>query len=257
MRFWKNHRLLAVCLLLSLVLLVALVALQLRDSPVLQLEAKWLLVAGVPMLVALIVGGYVTNFKGFGFELEAKLRSPVSTLNLTARDAIAGLPGDEKQSVARLPNFTEKQRASTKRLSFISGRQDYYGVSAVIRYLEAFPNLEYVEVKRESRAFVCLIPVEEFQRESNEPHRRRFDKHEVNRFLEALAASRVLAAYSHNCVSLTVRQDDGLISTLRKLRDANRAQAAVVNSDDHFIGLTSVRDIEHRIAEDVLALQKV
>ncbi|MGX5688504.1 hypothetical protein [Arcticibacter tournemirensis] len=50
------------------------------------LEAKWMLIAGAPILFALFVGGYIKNVKGFGLELEAELnghRLPESVIDKT------------------------------------------------------------------------------------------------------------------------------------------------------------------------------
>ena len=193
--------------------------------------------------MGLVAGGYISRFKGFGVELESKLQSPVATINLTATSSMATLPGDEKQSVERLPDFTEEQVARTKRLSFISGRQHYYGTGAIIRYLNVLTNLEYIEIKKESGEFVCLVPVKEFRRRTDEISNDKFSYHEVQRFVNALEENEVPKAYSHVCISLTIRQDTPLLTTLKVLRDNGQKSAAVVTEGNHFVGLLTEQQI--------------
>jgi hypothetical protein len=243
-----------VCAAISLGLLVSFAALQVRGSSILNLDAKWLATAGLPLLVGFVVGGYITKFKGFGLELESKLRSPVVTLNLTATSSMATLPGDEKLSVSRLDDFTEDQVDRTKRLSFITGRLDHYDPSAIISYLTALQNLEYFEVKKETGEFVCLVPVLEFKRRTNQNNENKFSYHEVQRFVAALEANKVSIDYSHVCVSLTVSQDTSLLGTLRVLSDNGKKVAAVVTAKHILVGLLTEQEIEHRIANEIMSL---
>ncbi len=60
---WKTHRLLVTCSVISIVLLVIFSTLQMRDSPILNLNVQWILVAGVPLMVALVAGGYIHHLK--------------------------------------------------------------------------------------------------------------------------------------------------------------------------------------------------
>ena len=251
-KFWRENSLLVVCTIFSIVLLSVFSALQIIDSSILKLETKWLLISGAPLLVALIAGGYIAKFKGFGIELESKLNSPVKTLTLKATDVIAGIAGDNKQSVDRLPNFTDDQIERTKRLSFISGRDNYYGTDAIIRYMEKLRNLEYLEVKTESGEFICLLPASEFKSNNENRCNVEISHNKVSRFRRALEENKVTKDYSHVCIKLTVGQDEGLLDVLQKLRNINQKIAVVVNSDGQFIGILTERDIEHRIADDVL-----
>ena len=174
-KLWKENTIFIVCFLVSVVLFGIFIALQLNKSTVLDINTRWLITAGIPILVGLIIGGYVTKFKGFGVELETRLKSPVTILSLKAADAITFLPGDEKQSAGRLRSVSEAQIIRTKRLSFVTGRKSYYGIQAIIEYLRTFRNLEYFEIKKESNEFVCLIPIDLFRRLLNSIEERLYD----------------------------------------------------------------------------------
>ncbi len=51
-------------MILSCILFVAFGALQQLQARVLELEAHWILVAILPVLVALVVGGHIRSLKG-------------------------------------------------------------------------------------------------------------------------------------------------------------------------------------------------
>jgi CBS domain-containing protein len=250
----KKHGTLIACCAVSILLLVVFAILQTNGSKIMDMGTQWLLVAGVPLLIALIVGGYITKFKGFGLELESKLKTPIHTLSLKATDVIASLPGDDKQSSRYLEGLTQDQIDRTKRLSFITGRRDYYVVSTIEEYLKKLHHLEYLEVKRESGEFVCLIPIKEFKiRERNDVS---YIFTQTEKFRHALEENSVVSTYRHVCIDMTVRQDESLISVLEKLRAANKNIVVVVDSERQFVGLLTASEIEHRIADDVLYSRK-
>lgn len=253
-RIWEEHSILIVSSLISLALLIMFVVLQGKNSQILNLNTRWVVVAGVPILVALVAGGYIKKFKGFGVELESKLRTPVATLKLKATDAITGMHGDEKGSIERLMDFSHEQIERTKRLSFILGKSSY-GQHAIIRYFRHLERLEYVEVKKESGEFVCLIPISTFKSHGTivgEPVNEEFSSREVDRFIQSLERESVRGAYSDACIDLTVGKDESLIGVLKKMRGANKDLAVVVDPERCFLGIITSGDIEHRIADDVL-----
>jgi CBS-domain-containing membrane protein len=118
--------------------------------------------------------------------------------------------------------------------------------------LNALRNLEYIEVKKESGEFICLVPVEEFRRRGDNNYIEKFNNHEVQRFVDALGKNEVPKVYSNVCVSLTIRQDTPLLTTLKVLRNNGRKAAAVVTAENYFVGLLTEQEIEHRIADEIL-----
>ena len=171
---------------------------------------------------------------------------------MKATDAMTSQPGSEKESTTRLPDFTEDKIEQTKRLSFISGKRNYYGTGAIRRYLKHLRKLEYLEVKKESGEFVCLVPIDEFKTNNANDCNERFSHSEISRFIEALDNDNVPVMYNNSCIQLTVGQDEGLLEVLQKMRDLNTKAAVVVDAKKRFIGLLTNTEIEHRIANDVL-----
>ena len=71
--FMKNTPLSWACVV-STGLLLLLSALQIARSPIIQLPVQWLWISVIPILLTLLVGGYICKFKGAGFEFEPGMR---------------------------------------------------------------------------------------------------------------------------------------------------------------------------------------
>ncbi|MFT5282401.1 MAG: hypothetical protein ACI94Z_001228 [Yoonia sp.] len=152
-----KHAILTGSTLLSLLFLGFFLYMQSKGSVILKLEAQWVAISILPILIALVVGGYIAKFKGFGIELEGKLEAPVNSIQLKATDAIEEFPGNEKESMPDLFRVSETHRFAAKRLSFNLDKKNYYGLHAIEEYISALPNIEYFEVKRANGEFVCLL----------------------------------------------------------------------------------------------------
>lgn len=253
---FEEHRLLVVCAVISAVLLTAFSAMQYYGCEILKLESKWLAIAGVPLLIALFGGGYITRFKGFGVELESKLKSPVKSVTLKAMDAVSRIQGDTKESINHLYNMGEDDVKQIKMLTFISGRQDYYDQLAVMEYFRRLNQVEFVGVTKETGEFICLLPIEKLMQNCHQDINRPFDENKVSDFIHALEGNKITTKYRNETIRLTIKQSDGLIAALQKLKDNNTDRAAVVNTKKEFVGVLTEQDIEHRIAEDVLSTQR-
>jgi len=72
----------------------------------------------LPLLLTLFLGGFITRFKGLGIELESTLKAPVTSLKLTASDAIIDSPGNEKSSMMYLDNLSMEEKLSSRWLLF-------------------------------------------------------------------------------------------------------------------------------------------
>lgn len=255
---FKEHSILIIGIILSVLLLVFFVVLQSRDSSILKLDSRWILISGVPILIGLIVGGYIKSFKGFGIELEARLNDPITAIELKATSAIMELPGDEKKSSEYIQNLSTAQLRNTKRLGFILGRRGYYTPQVVAVYLKKLTNLEYLEVKKRSGEFVCLIPVNVLK-DPDECFDFALNDHvhaQINKFIRSLERENILQQYSDVCINLIVEKDESLIEVLAKMRSSNKRVAVILDERDWFLGAIVSEDIERRIADNVLYSRK-
>jgi len=71
--FIKNTPLSWACVV-STALLIFFSTLQIFGSPIVQLPVQWLWISMMPILLALVVGGYIGKFKGAGLEFEPGMR---------------------------------------------------------------------------------------------------------------------------------------------------------------------------------------
>jgi len=237
----------------SLLLLIIFGVLQEREAKFLTLSSQWIFLSILPILVALFVGGYITKFKGFGVELESALKVSVSTsIELKATDALADIPGDEKQSMEYLRNMPREKVLSIRWLVFESGRKNYYAVSVVREYLEKLPNLDFLEVRSKEGQFICYMPVSFFKGRSDSDVYYHFDTEKLERFVGAIERDNVKASFPDIAISLVVKSSSSLVQVLKSMRDEQVDMAAVVSDSGRYLGVLFSRDVERKVADAVL-----
>lgn len=248
----KKHKILVRCLLISIALLVVFFYLQYYDSKVLSLEAKWLVVAAVPLLIALFAGGYIKKFKGFGIELESLLQNPIGRVSLIATDVLEGLPVHEKGTYRQLQRLSDEKRAQVKRLSFTILKRDYYGADAIRAYLDGLPNLEYFEVKKVDGSFLYLIPVEIFKDMPDMPNM----YIGLDRFIMAIEENSIVEMFGESAIDESVVEDESLVGIVPKIRASKFGVLPVVSESGRLIGIVNTRLVERRITDEVVAAVK-
>lgn len=234
----------------SLSLLVFFLVLQARESKLLALDAKWLVSAAFPILIALVAGGYIASFKGFGIELETLLKNPIGELTLKAQDVFRPLPGDEKRSLQYLDNLPPAQRSQIERLSFIAGRIGYYQPFVVERYLDELPAVQFIEVKKSDGTFICLLPASLLQggEESGGI--------QIDEFLASLEANQMWERFRDEAIWDGVSAEDSAIEILPKVRASRYKLLPVISTEGFLQGVVTSSLIERKIADDVLAAKK-
>lgn len=238
--------------ILSLLLLLVFGWLQETDSKLLNLPTQWLAIAVLPILVALFVGGFITRFKGFGVELETTLKAPVASLNLTASDAVADIPGDEKQSFMYLDGLSAEKKLAARWLLFRSGRKNYYTPDGVRQYMKNLPNLEYFEIKSKMGEIICFLPISTFK-ETDIQYNIESDK--LQKLIVALEEDNVVNAFSDSVITLKVSSDQKLVDVLRMMRIENVDFSAVVSPSGKYLGVVFASEVERKIADSVLAIR--
>ncbi|MFT4654927.1 MAG: hypothetical protein ACI82S_002587 [Patiriisocius sp.] len=225
---------------------------QSKGSVILKLEAQWVAISILPILIALVVGGYIAKFKGFGIELEGKLEAPVNSIQLKATDAIEEFPGNEKESMPDLFRVSETHRFAAKRLSFNLDKKNYYGLHAIEEYISALPNIEYFEVKRANGEFVCLLPISLFKGNSDGNGEVQTKQDEIYKFKNSIDDGSVLTTFADSLIKLTVQSTASLIEVLRSLRNNDSEVACVVSKERKLVGVITASLVEKRIADEVI-----
>ena len=245
-----KHAIMVLGLLCTVFLLIIFLLLQHFIPSVLQLDAKWIVVTLIPLVLALIIGGYVKVIKGFGFELEASIEEPVITIDLEARRALTSLPPFEKRRIRDLERMSRNQKRRIARLRFSAGRPNYYDASAVSQYMRELPNLEYFEVLSPSGMFLCLIPVDYFKLNEEIIMER------IDDFIIALEANTILDEYRQDVTTLSVQAEQRIVDVLEILRIHATDTAIVLDTRGSAVGIVRTSDIEKRIADEVLLAAK-
>jgi hypothetical protein len=237
-------------IIVSIVLLVAFLALQSFDAKMLQLEVKWLVVASIPLIIAILRSNLIRKFKGFGFELETRLQEPVGRINLLAVNALMDLPGDEKQSRVYLEHLSNTKRMQIQRLTLREGRREYYRVPVLYEYILQLPNLKYFEVLSNEGNFVALIPVELFGLEGF------IDEQKLHKFVELLANNEIANFLHHSIIRDTISENENLIDALPIVRKSKYGLLPVISHNGNMLGVITTELIERKIADEVLATQE-
>lgn len=246
-KFWQQHTLLAIALIASFLLLTSLLLIQVFCSDVLALETRWLIVAGMPVLLALLVGGYIKSFKGFGLEIEASIKQSITSIDLVATEAMSELYGDEKKSLSYLFEMTEEQRKHISRLVFVQGRPNYYKSYAVTEYIRMLANLEYFEIQDQNGRFIALIPAKHFSPSRID------NNYAVDDFLNALDSSIVVDEYRSILIKNSVGTDSDLITCLKSMRKHRLDKIVVLDENLSFVGLLLEKSIERKIVDVVIS----
>jgi hypothetical protein len=220
---------------------------QAEDWAILKLKAHWLGIALLPVLVALVAGGYIRRLHGFGFEIEAALREPVFKPELIAEDLLDDQSGDMKQSFEHIRTLRQDRKLAMRRLGFRSGRKDYYTEGAITQYLDALPNLQVFELRTAEEHLLAVADTAQF-REPDGSYNWQLLQDFV-RFVEAGEQSRLLTA---GRPKVAVRPDAALLDVLRKVRISGANFAAVEAADGRYLGLVFADGMEREIADALL-----
>lgn len=246
----EKHGLLISCIILSLLLFAVLVVLQARHASILNLETKWLLFSGVPILIALIAGGYIKKFKGFGIEVEALLKNPVKKVDLITADAAEELPSDEKRSMMYLESLSQEKKKRIRKLDFNINKKGYYNAYAIEQYIRDLPDLLFFDLSDESGRFVGLLPVDVFKTNDE------LSINGLQEFVAAIDGGLVLQKYQNNLITDTIGENEKLIDILPKIRDVELEILPVTTKNGRVKGYVDRHSVESRIADEVLEAQK-
>ena len=234
----------------SLIIFIILFYLQKNNSNILNLESRWLLLAGIPILLALFIGGYIQKFKGLGIEIEARLQNKIGKIGLQAVDALEQAEGQDKGSLSFLYDTPSEELSKKERLILVLGRRNYYESFALKEYIERLGNLKYIELQDNRGAFQYLIPLSAFKHENyiNYELIEKLIKNLEGRKLEPSLESKAETDY----ISITEK----LISILPKVRESTYGWLPVLNKRKHLVGVVTKEGIESRIADEVLTAKE-
>jgi hypothetical protein len=231
----------------SVAIILLLLLIQFAEPSILDLPAHWILLAALPVLVSLFVGGYITKFSGFGMELEAAVNKPVEEMPLSMADDAISLDGRGKSSVRSLNQLARSEKVNLKWLFFQEGSPGTYVLDAVGEYLEQLPNLEYLEIRRPSGEVSCFLPTSVLRHDDSNRQ-----SENITRFLVSLEEGKVAQDYANQVIKLQISSDTSIVDPLKKMRLAGSPFAAVLSAEGSYRGVVLASDLETKVAEAVL-----
>jgi hypothetical protein len=140
----------------SIAALVILFGIRVYAPTLLDIDVKWLIVAAVPVVLALIAGRFITRFKWMGVDIEIAAEDPVIE-HKEVIDILIPLKAQQKSDLIELDNMSDDQRNQPNVLTFIQGISNYYEPGAILAYVKMLPNIRFLMVTDEDSRFVALI----------------------------------------------------------------------------------------------------
>jgi hypothetical protein len=246
--------------LISIGLLILFLIVNLLNSDFLNLDVKWIIVSGVPLLIGLILSGAIKNFKGFGLELETNLTEKVE-IDLIAEVESYPTPELTKGSIELLHAMTPKAKHSIQRLQFIYGKKQYYDPDVVREYINALNNLRYIEIVDEYGKFVSLISAESFK-EKRERWPAGVANTRIMQLIHSIEEKNILNDFK-NVITTTIFKDDTLLQAYKKFNHTDQGKLLnsdkilpVVDSNYRMVGITRRCKLADKIAAQVLKSEK-
>lgn len=246
----KNKTLL-VGIIFSIILLLMFLIIKTFKPVILELDVKWIAVSILPLILSLILGGYIKSFKGFGFEVEANLQKEISTnFKLLPNIEVEKSPMLQKGLVDKLEKTPKEELDKIKRLTFIYGKKHYYGAGPVLEYLNSLSNLEYFEIVDEEGKFKYLLKLNSVLDSTIEIH------NNIEKFIQSLEDQDLPYVYANHLESDTIRSNETTIEVYEKLKDSKLKVLPIVDSSKKMIGIIDLNKLALNIADKVIKLKK-
>jgi hypothetical protein len=222
--------------LASLFCLTVLFVIKLSCPKLLELDVRWLIVAGVPILVSLIAGDFIKKFSGFGLDLELIAKEPIGENGLII-DLSQPSVAKDKLGLPELENIPLNERSLYNVLKFKLGKNAYYTPEAVAQHLNTLSNIVFFETVDDSGQFksLTIIPV------GSGDHLFYYDK-----FIKQVEEGRIMDSISTTFEF--VFDDQSIIETLKRIKNSGRNFIAVINQRRELVGIAYKERLEAYLA---------
>lgn len=253
-----RHKLLIFSIAVSFILLIIFLVFQYYDLKILLLDIKWIILSGVPILIALFIDGYIKKFKGFGLELESNLSRPI-TLSIVSKVNTMESPAVNKATLYRLGELSHSEKSKIDRLRFISGKKNYYDEYAIDEHFRTLPNLKFIEIVNQEDEFLYLIQASTLKKiKTNARLNQELNIERVHELIKAIETENI-EDYFKNAVKDFILTTDSLIGAYRKMKMSNqtlrlftnREILPILNENKKMVGIVGLQNIESQIAAEV------
>jgi len=256
----EKLKILKVASFISIGLLIIFSIMQILDSKILDLDNKWLIVSGLPILIGLFLSGVIKSFKGFGVELESNLSEKV---DLELVGSVESFPTPEltKQSMQFLFDMSPKQKSKIERLQFEYGKKHYYDSYVVKEYINNLKRIRYIEIIDNEGKFIGLLPAGKFKEKDNQRHPER-DIENVEILIRSIENKNITDNFK-DFITDSIKKEDSLIEAYKKFKMSGQGKQLtgdqilpVIDSNDKMVGLTRKIKLTDKIAEQIVKSEK-
>lgn len=241
--FMNKWIILILGILLSLLIITYLGYEQEQKAEFLKLPVHWLIVSLLPLLISLFVGGHISKVVGFGVEIEAALKTPVSVIQMKVSGALKKFTSVNKENLFALHDIPITKRRAIKSLKFSTANSDY-GPGMILNYIERLPSLLFFEVINEKKEILSIIPIEQFQGRNG-----KFDERKIRKFAEKINQENAAKNFNMLPEVLSVDEDENMLRVFRRINARQVNFAIMIDHKGSFSGIVLKSDIAQSIAE--------
>lgn len=228
--------------ILTLAIFIFLFIVKIFCPTLLDIDTKWLIIACLPILIALIVGEYIKKFSGFGVDIEMTAKEPLMH-NPRVIEALHTTLALEKREIERLGDIPTNMRSSYDVLVFRISRVEYYEPYAVQKYLENLPEIKFFELVDMDNKFLSLTKINR-----NEIFDNISIIEDFLRYLDRVSIGEI----PKDTTTEAVYRDETIIKTLQTIRLSKKDFIAVIDEKKNLIGVVYEHKLEKCLANVVL-----
>ncbi len=243
---YGNHRVLINGLIASFILLAIFGLSEFCDNRFLNLEPKWMIISFTPLIIAIIVSGYIKSFKGFGIEIETRFGEPLDSYTIDIMGDVIVQMVSEKSSFNFLYSIGQEKREHIKVLSFVNKKRGYYSESHIQQYLKILLNIEYFLIINSRGNYIYTLNAKYF--------RNLDDENGIKLLIQSIEDGKLIDVLAPHLIQTVLIGSTKIIDALDQLHKRNTAFAVVISTSNKFIGLVSRASLEDRIVKDAITI---
>lgn len=241
--------------LLSIVLLISLFLLKFYQPTMLEIEAHWLAVAVLPIIVSLVLSGRIAEFSGFGIQLKATLEAEVSkTVTFQAKDTLSDVMGRDKDHLDKIMRLSLKERVEVGFIRLYADKKNYYDPYIIEQYLYHLPNVQFLEIFSSKNELIGLLPKSSLFSTADDEYNSSYDQDVIGKLVHAIdqTPDTVSKEFKDDLIVKFSKANEDLKTVLKTMVKYQLPFIAVLDDKKNYLGVCLREDIEHKIALSVL-----
>lgn len=257
-KYKKLHYSLFIGTVASITILFFLFTIQSFNGRLLELDNKWLFISCIPLIISLIIGGYIKNIKGFGIEVEA-FNKPISVMKYDIDFSIHGYIEKQftKDTVLMLDELSKEKQDSITFLIFIkSSKNDIeYSEYIIKKYMIKLTNLRYFVVNDSFNKLYSIINIDcfiNYNTNIDEYKSKIINKNIIRLFIKFLNGDIKEFKEQVNINRYSINTNISLLSAFQTISNRNINEIAIVDYSNNFQGILTKKNIESQIAMKVI-----